>query len=96
MLAAVASKPDAALRAPYDISVIGSIANVGGQGAPSAPTMRQATVLVLDVVAHKCRFTWIPIGRFWDAMDTVESAAGETRGYLIVRSARGAASAIGK
>jgi hypothetical protein len=41
--------------------------------------------LVLDVAAHKYPWTWIPTARLFDAMDTIDSSADTTRGYLLVR-----------
>ncbi len=42
-------------------------------------------VLVLDVAAHKYPPTWVRASDLWDAMNTLDSTSGTTRGYLLVR-----------
>ncbi len=42
-------------------------------------------LLVLDVAAHKYPPTWVRTGDLWNAMNTIDSTSGATRGYLVVR-----------
>lgn len=69
----------------YDRGVLGQAGSghISPIGAYHTATDR---VLVMDVAAHKYPFTWVPVDRLWAAMNTVDSASGKTRGYLIVRS----------
>ena len=43
-------------------------------------------VLVLDVAAHRYPYTWVETAKLWSAMNTTDADAGQTRGYLLVRS----------
>jgi glutathione-S-conjugate glycine hydrolase len=52
-------------------------------GAYHAGTDR---LLVLDVAAQKYPYTWVPLPQLWNAMNTVDSASGQTRGFLLVRA----------
>lgn len=45
-------------------------------------------LLILDVAAYKYPSVWVPAKVLWDAMNTVDSASGRTRGFLIVRGAQ--------
>ncbi|KAK9733767.1 hypothetical protein RND81_04G090900 [Saponaria officinalis] len=41
-------------------------------------------VLILDVARFKYPPHWIPLTLLWDAMNTVDSATGEHRGYMLI------------
>jgi hypothetical protein len=41
-------------------------------------------LLVLDVARQKYPYTWVPVSKLWDAMNTVDIDSGKTRGYLLV------------
>ncbi|KAH9603077.1 hypothetical protein KSS87_009455 [Heliosperma pusillum] len=41
-------------------------------------------VLILDVARFKYPPHWIPLTLLWDAMDTVDAATGEHRGYMLI------------
>ena len=58
----------------------GHISPVGAYNAESD------RLLVLDVAAQKYPYTWVPAQELWDAMNTVDPASGETRGFLLVRA----------
>ena len=40
--------------------------------------------LILDVAAYKYPSTWVSATELWDAMNTVDSSSGESRGFLLV------------
>ena len=50
-------------------------------GAYHAATDR---LLVMDVATYKYPYTWVAVHKLWDAMNTVDSDSGRTRGYLLV------------
>ncbi len=50
-------------------------------GAFSRATDR---LLVLDVATYKYPYTWVPVSELWNAMNTIDSDSGRTRGYLLV------------
>lgn len=41
-------------------------------------------LLVMDVATYKYPYTWVPLGKLWDAMNTVDRDSARTRGYLVV------------
>jgi hypothetical protein len=41
-------------------------------------------LLILDVAAYKYPFTWVPVAKLWNAMNTIDSDSGQARGYLLV------------
>lgn len=41
-------------------------------------------LLILDVAAYKYPSTWVPLPKLWSAMNTIDPASGQTRGYLLV------------
>lgn len=52
-------------------------------GAYNAETDR---LLVMDVAANKYPYTWVPAKELWEAMNTLDPACGQTRGFLLVRA----------
>jgi Phytochelatin synthase len=42
-------------------------------------------LLILDVAAYKYPPVWVSTKALWDAMNTMDSASGRTRGFLVVR-----------
>lgn len=77
------SEPLAFLVVNYDRKVLGQsgAGHISPIGAFSQETDR---VLVLDVATYKYPYTWVPVSRLWNAMNTVDSDSGRTRGYLLV------------
>lgn len=80
----VLAEPAQFLIANYDRVVLhqqgaGHISPVGAYDSGSD------RFLVLDVAAHKYPPTWVRAVDLWNAMNTVDSASGATRGYLLVR-----------
>lgn len=57
----------------------------GGHISPIA-AWHEATdrVLILDVAAHRYPPVWVPTAQLFAAMNTVDSASGETRGWVSV------------
>jgi len=72
----------------YDRASLGQ--EGGGHISPiGAYDTQTDRVLVLDVAAHRYPYTWIQTATLWSAMNTTDPDAGQTRGYLLVRSQRG-------
>lgn len=44
-------------------------------------------LLVLDVASHKYPPVWVSVAALWKAMDTMDDASGQTRGFVIVARA---------
>jgi ketosteroid isomerase-like protein len=40
------------------------------------------------LIADDFHFTWVETAKLWSAMNTTDADAGQTRGYLLVRSQR--------
>ena len=81
---AVLAEPAQFLITNYDRVVLhqqgaGHISPVGAYDSGSD------RILVLDVAVHKYPPTWVRAVDLWNAMNTVDSASGATRGYLLVR-----------
>ena len=47
--------------------------------------------LVLDVASYKYPPTWVPAGDLWNAMNTVDTSSGNSRGFLFVQASGRAA-----
>jgi hypothetical protein len=43
-------------------------------------------LLVLDVAAHRYPPTWVTVSDLWASMNTLDSASGRSRGFVLVRS----------
>ena len=43
------------------------------------------SVLIMDTAAHKWPHTWVPVDELFAAMDTIDGASGQSRGYLLVQ-----------
>lgn len=43
--------------------------------------------LILDVAAYRYPPIWVPAADLWNAMNTLDSTSGRTRGFVVVRSA---------
>lgn len=71
----------------YDRAALGQegAGHISPIGAYDTQTDR---VLVLDVAAHHYPYTWVQTAKLWSAMNTTDPDAGQTRGYLLVRSQR--------
>lgn len=41
-------------------------------------------LLVMDVATYKYPYSWVPLSKLWDAMNTVDRDSARTRGYLVV------------
>ena len=41
--------------------------------------------LILDVAAYRYPPTWVPAADLWQAMNTIDSTSGRTRGFAVVR-----------
>jgi hypothetical protein len=71
----------------YDRASLGQ--EGGGHISPiGAYDIQTDRVLVLDVAAHRYPYTWVETGKLWSAMNTTDADAGQTRGYVLVRSQR--------
>lgn len=70
----------------YDRASVGQVGggHISPLGAYHAATDR---VLVLDVAAHHYPYTWVPVAKLFNAMNTVDRDSGQTRGYLLVTAA---------
>jgi len=79
----VLSEPLTFLVVNYDRRVLGQsgAGHISPIGAFSPATDR---LLVLDVATHKYPYTWVPVAELWNAMNTVDSDSGRTRGYLLL------------
>ncbi len=79
------AEPDEFLIVNYDRATLvqeGS-GHISPIGAYNAVTDR---VLILDVAANKYPYTWVPVPQLWQAMNTIDTSSGLTRGYLLVRA----------
>lgn len=84
------SEPLAFLVVNYDrkgLSQVGA-GHISPIGAFSHATDR---VLILDVARYKYPYTWVPVAKLWNAMNTVDPDSGRTRGYLLVSASTQAA-----
>lgn len=52
----------------------------------AAYSAEKDAVLILDVAAYKYPYTWVPVAKLWDAMNTIDSESGQSRGYLLISS----------
>lgn len=79
----------------YDRTVLGQsgAGHISPVGAYSPTTDR---LLVLDVATYKYPYAWVPLAKLWSAMNTVDSDAGRTRGYLLVGASAPAGAASGQ
>ncbi len=77
------SEPLTFLVVNYDRRVLGQAGagHISPIGAFSPATDR---VLILDVATYKYPYTWVPIAKLWNAMNTVDADSGRTRGYLLL------------
>ena len=77
--------PDDYVIVNYERASLGQPASghISPLGAYDATSDR---VLVLDTASYKYAPTWVPVDALWKAMDTLDSSAGKTRGYVIVRA----------
>jgi len=75
--------PDDYVIVNYERAALGQPASghISPLGAYDATSDR---VLVLDVASYKYPATWVPVDALWKAMDTLDSSAGKTRGYIVV------------
>ncbi|MCW3479529.1 phytochelatin synthase family protein [Neisseriaceae bacterium JH1-16] len=98
-LASFRKVASATLADPYEFLIVNydravlkqeGLGHISPVGAYNAASDR---LLVLDVAAQKYPYTWVPLRELWDAMNTVDPASAETRGFLLVR-AEGAPQAV--
>lgn len=77
------SEPLTFLVANYDRRGLGQsgAGHISPIGAFSPSTDR---LLVLDVAVYKYPYAWVPVSKLWSAMNTLDSASGRTRGYLLI------------
>jgi len=47
---------------------------------------KRGMVLLLDIARHKYPAYWVSLDMLWDAVNTVDSETGESRGYSIVKN----------
>jgi hypothetical protein len=70
----------------YERAVLGQ--GETGHISPLAAYNAQADrVLILDVAAYKYPPAWVATQALWNAMNTVDSASGRSRGFVVVRDA---------
>jgi hypothetical protein len=83
------------LQTPGDFVVVNYERALLGQGetghiSPLAAYNAQADrLLVLDVAAYKYPPAWVPTQTLWNAMNTVDSDSGRSRGFVVVRDKGG-------
>ena len=59
----------------------------GGHFSPLAAYDNSSDqVLIMDVTAYNYPPTWAPLPLLWQAMDTVDSASGKTRGFVEIHA----------
>lgn len=80
-------EPGTFLIANYDRRVLkqSGAGHISPVGAFDSETDR---VLILDVATQKYPYTWVPVSRLWEAMNTWDFDSGQTRGYLLVAAGR--------
>jgi hypothetical protein len=83
--AANLSRPGDYVLVNYERGALGQ--HGGGHISPLA-AYNAATdrLLVLDVAAHRYPPTWVTVSDLWMSMNALDSAAGQTRGFVLVRS----------
>lgn len=80
---ATLAEPRIFLVVNYDRKAIGQ-AGSGHISPVAAYNAEKDSLLVLDVAAYKYPYTWVPLSKLWSAMNTTDSASGQTRGYVLV------------
>jgi len=68
----------------YQRAVLGQ-GEVGHISPVAAYNAAADRLLVLDVAAYKYPPVWVSTEALWNAMNTVDSASGRTRGFVVVR-----------
>lgn len=68
----------------YQRGALGQVegGHISPLAAYSATTDR---ILILDVAAYRYPPTWVPTSDLWNAMNTVDTTSGRTRGFVVVR-----------
>jgi len=56
-----------------------------GGGALAAYSAATDRFLILDVAAYRYPPTWVSAADLWNAMNTVDSTSGRTRGFAVIR-----------
>lgn len=79
------SEPHTFLVVNYDRRILeqSGAGHISPVGAYHPATDR---LLVMDVATYKYPYTWVPVQKLWNAMNTVDRDAGRSRGYLLVKA----------
>lgn len=77
------AEPGAFLVVNYDRKVLKQ-EGAGHISPVAAYSSAMDAVLVLDVAAYKYPHTWVPLGKLWSSMNTLDEISGQSRGYLLV------------
>jgi glutathione gamma-glutamylcysteinyltransferase len=81
------SRAEEVLIAAYDRAALGQTG--GGHFSPiGGYHAARDLALVLDVARFKYPAHWLPVERLWQAMQTIDSATGLARGWLLLRARR--------
>jgi len=79
------SSPGAFLVVNYQRQEVGQDAQ--GHFSPvAAYDARTDRFLILDVSRYAYPPVWVPASRLWNAMKTVDSDSGMSRGFVVIRS----------
>lgn len=72
----------------YERAVLGQTAS--GHISPLAAYDAQTDrLLILDVAAYKYPPVWVATQDLWNAMNTIDTTSGRTRGFVVVRETKG-------
>lgn len=94
LLASVRAPAGPFMVANYDREALGQTGS--GHFSPLAAWHAPSDhVLVLDVARFKYPPHWVPVSALWRAMESIDPATGESRGYLVIDKATTAQAPVG-